>query len=290
MMKRFFSRRAFMRWLPLVAIVILLGVAGCTAPESTPTPTYYPQFTPAFYFVNINITEGGDAESGANVNFYVRAAQNIDTSSVAIIYYLDVTPPVTPDQPAFSTPGTYVTGVPLGASHIWKNVPPGTHTFSAQLVNPDDNTPFDPPVITQSTIEVPPAASKTPEIRIMEVQSSLPIFEKFQARTQAPLPPIEVQVSSAVSNIRLSDDSIGKANVPGEGHIIYYLDVTPPTSPGEVATTSPGTFKATTDDFHTWPEVPAGDHTLWLQVVNNDNTPLDPPVIAEITITVPALY
>jgi hypothetical protein len=278
--------------LSMVAVIAVLGLffGSCSSPSPTATPTTYPQFTPTFYYVNIYITEGDDSSSGANVNAFVRIAQNIDISMVSIIYYYDVTPPVTPGQPAFSAPGTYVVRVPLEESTIWKNVPPGQHTFSAQLVNPDDNSPLDPPVIARSIVTVPASNSKTPEIRIMSVQSSLPIYESFLARTQAPLPPIEVQVDFSAHNIRMSDDNIGKQNVPGEGHVIYYRDVTPPTAPGVSALTAAGTCVATTDDFHIWEEVDSGDHTFWVQLVNNDNTPLEPAVIARTDITVPALY
>jgi hypothetical protein len=270
----------------IAAFALVLG--SCSSPSTAATSAPIPQFPPAIYYVNTYITEGGD--SGADVNYFIRVAQNIDISTVSIIYYYDVTPPVNPDQPAFSAPGTYVVSVPLTKSTIWKNVPPGEHTFSAQLVHPGDNTPFDPPVIASSIVTVPESTSRTPEIRIMSVQSSLPDYETYNARTQAPLPPIEVQASVSASNIRMSDDHIGKQNVTGEGHIIYYLDVTPPTVPGQPATTAPGTYQATTDDFHIWPEVPAGDHTFWAQLVNNDNTPLDTPVITRIDITIPALY
>ena len=82
-------------------------------------------------------------------------------------------------------------------------------------------------------------------------------------------------------------DKIGQPNVPGEGHIIFYLDVAPPLKKGESALTAEGTYFITTDTAHIWQNVPAGAHTFWVQLVNNDNTPLEPAsaVYAPVTVT-----
>lgn len=281
--------RAIRKLLPMV-VIIMLVVTGCTSASPTTSLTPVPIFTPAIDYINVFITEAGDSLSGNNVHFFVSPAENADTSVMDIIYYLDVIPPVTPGQPAYSAPGTYMVIQAIDETAIWENVPPGENTFSAQIVNPDNNTPFNPPVIVQSIITVPPAESKSPEIRIISVQISFPISQFGTEVTQSPLPPLEVQVSASVHNIKLNDDNIGKQNVAGEGHIIYYLDVEPPTTPGQPATASAGTFIATTDDFHIWENVLAGTHTFSIQLVNNDNTPLDSPVIAQITTTLPEKY
>jgi hypothetical protein len=76
----------------------------------------------------------------------------------------------------------------------------------------------------------------------------------------------------------------GLAKVPGRGHIIYYLDVIPPTAPGQLAVTAPGTYAATTSTSYTWNIASRGVHLLSAELVNNDNTPLDPPVVASVTV------
>lgn len=81
-------------------------------------------------------------------------------------------------------------------------------------------------------------------------------------------------------------DKIGQQNVPGEGHIIYYLDVPPPTTPGKPALTAPGTYAIGTGTSYQWPNVKDGGHVFYAQLVNNDNTPLSPPVTAKVTETV----
>ena len=81
-------------------------------------------------------------------------------------------------------------------------------------------------------------------------------------------------------------DKIGQANVPGEGHIIFYLDVTPPLKKGESALTAEGTYFITKDKVYVWENVPAGAHTFTVQLVNNDDTPLEPPAAVRAPVTV----
>ena len=91
----------------------------------------------------------------------------------------------------------------------------------------------------------------------------------------------------SVYNFKLNDDHVGQANVPGEGHYIYYLDVDPPTTQGQPAITAAGTYKITAGSSFTWSQVPTGTHTFALQLVNNDNTSLNPAAIMKTTLTMP---
>ena len=94
----------------------------------------------------------------------------------------------------------------------------------------------------------------------------------------------EVTVRTFVSYLTLSN-AIGQPAKPGEGHIVYYMDVTPPVVRGESALTDPGTYVATTDKVHVWDNVPAGDHVFWVQLVSNNNTPLEPPAAVRVPVT-----
>ncbi len=75
-------------------------------------------------------------------------------------------------------------------------------------------------------------------------------------------------------------DKIGQANVPGEGHLIYYLNVKPPTAPGQPALTEPGTYAVSANTSYLWTSLYEGVWTFSVELVNNDNTPLVPPVVA----------
>ena len=94
-----------------------------------------------------------------------------------------------------------------------------------------------------------------------------------------------ITVKAYVESVKLVD-KIGQSNVPGEGHLIYYLDASPPISIGITATPTAGTFAMSTELSHTWDNVAAGEHILAIQVVNNDNTPMRAPSAVWVKITV----
>jgi len=82
-------------------------------------------------------------------------------------------------------------------------------------------------------------------------------------------------------------DKMGSPPAPGEGHFIYYTGVDfIPTKAGRPARTAPGTFAASIQASYTWANPPAGKQALGVQLVNNDDTPLTPPVTARATVTV----
>jgi hypothetical protein len=66
-----------------------------------------------------------------------------------VIYYLDVSAPLKPGEPATTADGTFA--ALDSASYIWPNVPAGLHTFSVQLVNNDD-TPLLAPVSVRANV------------------------------------------------------------------------------------------------------------------------------------------
>ena len=83
-------------------------------------------------------------------------------------------------------------------------------------------------------------------------------------------------------------DKLGQAPVDGEGHVHYYINVDEiPTTPGEPAITDDETtYHAEATTAFTWQGVRPGEHTFGVQLVNNDHTPLEPPITDEITVTV----
>ena len=82
-------------------------------------------------------------------------------------------------------------------------------------------------------------------------------------------------------------DELGEPAVNGQGHVHFYIDVAEvPTTPGRPAVTAQGTYHATAAVEHTWTDVPPGTHTFAAQLVNNDHTPLVPPVFTQVTVTV----
>ncbi|MBI3930705.1 MAG: hypothetical protein HY325_01635, partial [Chloroflexi bacterium] len=101
------------------------------------------------------------------------------------------------------------------------------------------------------------------------------------------LPAGDVTVSISVSNFNIVP-KLGQSSAAGEGHIHYYLDAEPPVTPGQPAVSAPGTYAATPATSHTWENVKAGAHTFSVQLVNNNHTPLEPPVVAQVTVNLRA--
>lgn len=86
-----------------------------------------------------------------------------------------------------------------------------------------------------------------------------------------------VSVSFTTSNIKLVPTSISvaeagkhpEANRPGEGHLHFVLDLQP-------------LVVWESADPYTFANVPAGQHQLMVELVNNDHSPLSPPVMQQI--------
>ena len=81
-------------------------------------------------------------------------------------------------------------------------------------------------------------------------------------------------------------DKIGEQNSPEEGHLVYYMDVTPPMEQEKSALSNEGTYAVSTETSYTWNNVGAGEHVFWVQLVNNDNTPLEPQAAVRVYVTV----
>lgn len=101
----------------------------------------------------------------------------------------------------------------------------------------------------------------------------------------ATVPAGNVTVSIHVDDFTLVS-KLGEANVSGEGHIHYFMDVAVPTTPGKPALTAAGTYYPTANTSYTWTNVTTGMHNLTVELVNNDHTPLVPAKYAMINVTV----
>ncbi len=133
------------------------------------------------------------------------------------------------------------------------------------------------PSITPTPITSSPILTETPAAP-PEVFIVKPAFD-------AGIPAGDVTVVVEVHNFRpVSPDR--RNNHLGEGHFIYYRDVVPPVAPGRPAFSAPGTYVSTPDTSYTWHNITVGTHTFAVQLVNNDNTPLNPPVVTDNDVTV----
>ncbi len=186
-----------------------------------------------------------------------------------VIYYMDVEPPTSPDQPAKTSPGTF--SASSSTSYVWKNVGSGEHRFSVQLVN-NDHTPLNPPVTASVSIKVSAGAG-------------MPALVIVSPREGAEISGDSVTITTESANFSIVD-KIGQPNFANEGHLMFYQDVEAPTIQGPQATTRPGTYMAVAGNSYTWQNVTPGTHSFSVQLVNNNNTPLNPPISAKITVII----
>jgi hypothetical protein len=98
----------------------------------------------------------------------------------------------------------------------------------------------------------------------------------------------DIRIDTDVQNFNIVDKQ-GQGNVTGEGHVHFYMDVSPiPSAAGQPAIpASPGAVWAhVSDDSYTFTNVQPGTHTFTVQLVNNDHTPVVPTVSDMVTVTV----
>lgn len=128
---------------------------------------------------------------------------------------------------------------------------------------------FSEPIVDNTTQNIDPP-KKNPEVQIIA-----PLNNSHHK-------PGDMVIGIKVDNFSISQKEMGAVNCEGQGHLIYYLDETPPVNLGESAMTS--TSIVSTNRYHLWKDVGEGEHTLSVQLVNDDNTPLKVPVVASITV------
>ncbi|XUW99379.1 MAG: fibronectin type III domain-containing protein [Dehalogenimonas sp.] len=93
-----------------------------------------------------------------------------------------------------------------------------------------------------------------------------------------------VTISINAGNINLVPDN--RPNAPGEGRVVYYLDVPIPTTAGSSALSNAGTYKESESTTNAWTNLSSGVHILGVQLVQNDHTPFSPPIFATVSVTV----
>ena len=141
------------------------------------------------------------------------------------------------------------------------------------------------PAVAGDTIVWPVGQSATPSVIALRPGEPQPIVNIVMPTDNMTLQSGDITVLAQVLNFDLVAN-MGEPAAEGEGHIHFYLDVEVPTTPGEPAVTDEGTFHVTENATFTWEDIGPGEHTFAVQLVNNDHTPLDPPVFAEVTVIV----
>jgi predicted lipoprotein with Yx(FWY)xxD motif/plastocyanin len=117
----------------------------------------------------------------------------------------------------------------------------------------------------------------------------------------APVPTVTITTPTSGQNVAAGDltvtitvtnfnvvDKQGQPSVAGEGHVHFYLDIPAPTTAGKPAVPASGVWAHVSGTTYTFSNVTPGPHTITVQLVNNDHTPLIPVVTAQVNVTVGA--
>jgi hypothetical protein len=220
----------------------------------------------------LNVYAVGDITVSVELNNFTIEPQQPKTNEDGkghLHYFLDVDASTIRHYPVDAPAGTWTSST--ATSYTWHNVGKGNHTISVELVNNDDS-PLEPPVVSTIQVNVVPELG-TPQTVILSPRDGAMVTSG------------NVTISVEVDNFNL----VQKPSEPplsNEGHLIYFLDVEAPTNPGGPALTDNGTFASETSLSHTWLNVAPGIHTFSVELVNDDNSPLIPAVVAKVSIAV----
>jgi len=152
-----------------------------------------------------------------------------------------------------------------------------------------------PTTVPLTTAAVTTAATLVPNATATVVPNATPdnttvlqpLVSIIQPASGATIAPGNVTVIIRVTHFSIVD-KLGEANTRGEGHVHYYMDAASiPTAAGMPAIPPNGTVWAQVPGTsYTFTNVPAGNHTFTVQLVNNDHTPYMPPATANSTVLV----
>ena len=256
-----FSKTAF--FIFSAALILLTALpSGCN--RASPNLEILSPQTNAFaigdFTINVGVT---------NFNVVDKQGRAAVKGEGHVHYFMDVTAPTESGKPAVTAAGTWVTSTALSCT--WHNVGGGSHTFSVELVNNDD-TPLNPPVVSIEMVLV------IPEIGIPQAVILAP-------RNGGVVSAGNVTITAQVSNFNLVAPA-GQPNASREGHLDYFMDLQAPITPGQPVTGPDTALVSSSQTSYTWKAVTAGVHTFSIELVNNDETPLSPPVVVNISVTV----
>jgi plastocyanin len=134
----------------------------------------------------------------------------------------------------------------------------------------------------------PVTSTPTPIPSATQAQPGNPAVSIVSPQNSAALPAGNVTVTVSVNNFDIVDKQ-GQVNVAGQGHLHYYLDVSPmPSDPAKPAIPpdAHAVWAHVASTSYTFTNVTPGSHIVSVQLANNDHTPVIPLATASAMIVV----
>jgi len=126
-------------------------------------------------------------------------------------------------------------------------------------------------------------SSSLPTTTPTPTPTSTPSFQITAPAAGATNASVDLPVSIQVANFQLVNSS--GPNQASQGHVNYWLDTDPTGNPN-----TPGAQQSFQPAFTISGVATAGNHTLFIELRNNDGTPLNPRVIRQVTFTTPTIH
>ncbi len=151
------------------------------------------------------------------------------------------------------------TGIGDDPTNVVTRVPAGRHTLYVRLHH-GDGTPYEPEVLDKLDVEIPVDAPSV----LIESPANGTTTDRFPV----------IRVTS--QNFEISASAAGGAPQPGQGHYHVYID---------------GYTSGSMWQEGYWPEttlnnIPIGTRDVYVRLMNNDHTPIDPKIVDRIRIIV----
>lgn len=137
-----------------------------------------------------------------------------------------------------------------------EDLPPGDHMMKVELVN-NDHSPLIPPAYDMAEFTI---VDMVPSIEVVSPMDDSILYKNS----------LHLEVS--IEDLEMNASAIGGENMVGEGHYHIYIN--------------DGLVGPFTDTMVMLEDLPAGDHVLKVQLVNNDHTPIIPEVMDMIEFTI----
>ena len=145
---------------------------------------------------------------------------------------------------------------------------------------------------TSSPTMAPMGTSSTTMAQMAGSSGAAPTVMIMSPQDKAMITGSNVTMMIQINNFAITKESMDMnkmqpmQNMANSGHIHWFIDVPAPTDPSKKAETAKGTWEMHDDTMYTFANVQPGTHTLSVELVNNDMTPITPPVYQTITVTV----
>lgn len=281
---------------------ILQGTPAISAPGTyvaIPATSYtWPNVKPGLHIISAELANNDHTPlatpSVASVMIWVPDSTGATMPQITSITAQTMAGAVTPSATATAAATASPSAMPSITPSATASMTPTSTASPATTVSPSVMPSITPSATTPIYGTATPTQTSTPSATMSPTITAMPSAIVSPTATASPEVSPSATAASGGASIMVSIQSAnfnivskeGQAAATGEGHVHFFLDAIPPTFPNIASVTGPGTYVHIEATTYTWFGVMPGVHILSAELVNNDHTPLNPPVVASVVLTV----